>query len=85
MNCVNIQRTKIYQWNRTFKEINIIDGWIMKLGLLQPILILFKENPNQLKTENYEKWQINTKLHNKLKDPKIASKRVNISRDPMDY
>ena len=57
----------------------------MKLGRLQPVLILFKENSNQLKTENYEKWQINTKLCNKLKDSETASKCVNISRDPMDY
>ena len=51
-----------HQWKETLKKINFIGGWIIKLGLLQPILILFKANPNWLKIRNYEKWQINEKI-----------------------
>ncbi len=46
----------------TLKEINIIDTWKIKLSLLQKLFILFNKNPNWLKIENYEKWQINTKI-----------------------
>ena len=42
---------------------------MIKLGLLQPVFILFKTNPNEKKKKKQ-------KLRNKLKQPETASKRA---------
>ena len=41
--------TGIHQWKKTLKEINFIKSWIIKLSMLKPVFILFKQTLIDLK------------------------------------